>query len=136
MKQSEVLESRHSIERLEKMRPLFDRMPESWGKYLPEPGWDELLTVANKVLSEIDPEYQIFQAKEKFGTLRLYIGTENQEAKAMMNLAVRAFEKMSEQICEYCGAKHGYDKQKVYARPFAWVKTLCDTCCVDNGGKV
>jgi hypothetical protein len=138
MKFQEVLELRGSDVRLERMKPLLDRMPDKWGTSLPEPGWDDLLLIMDKTIADLAPDYEIYQAKEKFGVLRLYLGGPevHKNLPPLVKVLVRGFEKMSEQVCEYCGAVHGYQGAKVYARPFGWVKTLCDTCCVDNGGKV
>lgn len=131
MKFKEVLEQRHSIVRLEKMRPILNRIPEVWGKSLPEPGWDDLLLKLDAFLVNIDPDYEIQQAKEKFGVLRFY--ATSTKFDAVTHMIIRSIEGSSKYICEYCGAVHGYNKKKVYGRPFAWVKTLCDECAKDAG---
>lgn len=46
---------------------MLDRIPDHWGKSLPDPGWDDLLLDLNERLAKLDPGYQIRQVKEKFG---------------------------------------------------------------------
>lgn len=125
MKLEEVLKVRDSAERLKKMKPVLDRISEGWGKWLPEPGWDDLLLALDAALSVKDPDYVIFQAKEKFGTLRFYAEVNNPEVGQII---VNVFENASRYFCEYCGST-----DKVFARPMAWVKTLCDECAKDAG---
>jgi hypothetical protein len=129
MKLEDVVVARKSEERLEKMKPVLDRIPAAWGKYLPDAGWDDLILTLDKLLAELDPEYEIFQAKEKFGVLRFYI--KHTDETGMARVLVNGFESMSKYICEYCGACKPEDK--VYARPVGWVKTLCEQCAKDNG---
>lgn len=117
--------------RREAMAPVLDRIPERWGKYLPGPGWDALLLDLNQTLSALDPEYQILQAKEKFGVLRLYVQfsvllrdlTSTQEAAYSL---IRDAETKSATVCELCG-------EKGELRPVGWVKTLCDTHAAQEG---
>lgn len=59
----------------------------------------------------------IHQIKEKFGTLRFYVGY----APDWLNYAIEGAEIVSARTCEECG-KAGK------LRPGGWVKTLCDTC--------
>jgi len=107
-----------------RMKPILDRIPDRWGKYLPDAGWDDLLLNLDRALSAIDPDYVICQAKEKFGGLRFY--TEHspafeQEGPLFREL-VRNAENQSFHICEQCGATGAK------ARAGGWIKTLCDTC--------
>lgn len=109
--------------RTARMKPILDRIPDFWGKYLPDAGWDDLLLNLDRALSTIDPDYVICQAKEKFGTLRFYPehspGFEY-EGVLWTELIGNA-EHQSAYICERCGAKGK-------TRSLAWIKTLCDTC--------
>jgi hypothetical protein len=111
-------------ERQAKMAPLIERIPQEWGRWLPAPGWDDLLLVLDSQLAEIDPKYIIFQAKEKFGTLRFYAGTSPDTE--LEDVAVRRFndlihvaEQKSATICELCG-------EPGKTRHLSWIKTLCD----------
>ncbi len=130
MKLEEVHEVRGSEERLAKMKPVLDRIPVQWGKYLPDPGWDDLLLTLDKVLADRNPDYVIHQAKEKFGVLRFY-ATDIDDETGLSQVIVDAFELMSKYICESCGA--GKYKDKVFARTGGWIKTLCEQCAKDQG---
>lgn len=117
--------SDNAAARLERMKPILDRIPEHWGKYLPDPGWDDLLLELDGRLAEVDPHYVIFQVKEKFGTLRFYFHASDGAAPGSgeaMRLLVDAAEDWSAHTCERCGA----DGAK--ARHTGWIKTLCDGC--------
>lgn len=107
------------------MKPILDRIPEHWGKYLPDEGWDEILLDLDRRLAEIDPHYIILQAKEKFGTLRFYYSASDGAAPGSshaMRPLVEAAEDWSSHTCERCGAAGAK------ARHTGWIKTLCDDC--------
>lgn len=109
----------YSDERTAKMKPVLDRIPDSWGKYLPDEGWDELLLNLDAKLSLINPDYEIHQAKEKFGTLRFY--TDFDYGTPASDLILDA-EALSAYTCEKCGAADAK------GRVGGWIKTLCDDC--------
>lgn len=88
-------------------------------------GWFDLIDVLCAQLSTLDPIdegeglqlVRAVQIKEKYGTLRFYVGPVTDEAAALINFA----EGLSARICETCGNRgrtHG----------IAWLKTLCDPC--------
>lgn len=110
-----------------RMKPILDRIPAEWGKYLPMPGWDDLLLSLDRALAAIDPDYTILQAKEKFGVLRFYpqwsddLLPEPKDRSLGYELIGNA-EHQSAHICERCGSLGAT------ARPGGWIKTLCDTC--------
>lgn len=112
--------------RTARMKPVLDRIPDHWGKWLPDAGWDDLLLNLDRALSAIDPDYVIFQAKEKFGTLRFYTMTPeyvgDDKEPALFRELVATAENQSAYICERCGAK-GKTRSDL-----AWIKTLCDDC--------
>lgn len=62
-----------------------------------------------------DSLFQVFQVKEKYGTLRFYVDFGDEKIQEIISL----YEAKSEQICECCG-KYG----KLRARGH-WLKTLC-----------
>ena len=117
----DIIAQRDSPERLEKMKPVLDRIPDMWGKYLPEIGWDDLLLELDAKLSEIDPDYIIHQAKQKFGELRVYAvfsdGSFDRDSE-FVELIREAAEK-STRTCEYCG-KEGLTRRG------GWIVVLCD----------
>ena len=52
---------------------LKNRFVKDWPKIVDvDEGWYQLVVDCDKELSQIDPDYQIYQIKEKFGTLRYY----------------------------------------------------------------
>lgn len=108
---------RHDPQRLEKMKPVLDRIPPEWGKYLPDPGWDDILLELDAKLAEFKPDYVIHQAKEKFGTLRFYCDLPYTDQPTTE--IIRAAENKSETICEWCG-------QPGKLRSGGWYKTYCD----------
>lgn len=118
-------------ERMNRMKPVLDRIPREWGKYLPEPGWDEILLDLDRRLAEIDPSYTLLQAKEKFGTLRVYVSASDGAepgATDRMRTETMLAENWSSTTCEYCGAPGK-------ARHSGWIKTLCDNCHEEREAK-
>ena len=111
-------------ERMKRMKPVLDRIPEEWGKYLPGPGWDQILLDLDAKLSAIDPNYLIHQAKEKFGGLRFYYNAQGTAAHhdALMEAMVVSAEYAASLTCESCGMVGAK------ARHTGWIKTLCDDC--------
>lgn len=125
MNYEDLMAARQAPERLERMKPILDRIPDHWGKYLPDPGWDDLLLELDGRLAEIDPSYTVLQAKEKFGTLRYYVSASDGAAPGSgdkLRELTMYFEDRSAHTCEQCGA----DGAK--ARHTGWIKTLCDDC--------
>lgn len=85
-------------------------------------GWQNLILETDEMLAYIDPDYEITQVKEKFGTLRYYFESEKTGLEAkIMNAIVDAAEQKSARICQVCG-KYGE------IRDTGWIATLCDTC--------
>lgn len=105
-------------EREERMKPVLDRIPEQWGKSLPDEGWDEILLELDTELAALDPGYVVYQAKEKWGELRFYAESKVLDWK-QVDAVVRPYEERSRVTCERCGAPGE-------KRPGGWIKTLCD----------
>ena len=117
---------KHDEERMQRMQPVLDRIPEQWGKYLPGPGWDDLLLQLDSTVGALDPDYKILQAKEKFGALRFYPELSpdlSESRRELIYSVIGGVETLSEMTCEECGSTAG-------ARPRdgGWIKTLCDHC--------
>lgn len=110
-----------TAERQEKMAPILDRIPAEWGKWIPLPGWDDLLLELDAKLAEMHPDYILFQCKEKFGGLRFYAGIPGDYDKQdpRFNELIHEAEEKSYHICEMCG-------QPGESRRGAWIKVLCD----------
>lgn len=87
------------------------------------PGWAKLI---EKLVQDLDAagwNGEIAQVKEKFGGLRFYLGTCDQQQFQLANQA----ESASFDICEACGAPgkvFSGGSGKVFSG--GWIKTLCD----------
>jgi hypothetical protein len=92
-------------------------------------GWYMLLkSLMSSIEWHLDPEhtwprkdrlpFQIDQIKEKFGGLRFYYSGGDDVIRGMVSLA----EKLSYEICEYCGSTKNVTQTK------GWITTLCEDC--------
>lgn len=94
-------------------------------------GWYGLIVMTNALLSEIYPDYDIDQIKEKFGGLRYYVSCDTSlqlqdpEKYDRFFAIVRKCQAISYLICEKCGAKGELRKE-------LWHKTLCNECYADK----
>ena len=85
-------------------------------------GWYQIVVDCDNLLTEIDPDYQIAQIKQKFGGLRYYFqpsDVNNGELYVKMNAVVLAYEKIASMTCEATGKPGVLMKSKG-----GWVKTL------------
>lgn len=80
-------------------------------------GWHPLLDELFTDLISMGWNKELFQVKEKFGSLRMYINESTDEMSARISKA----EKDSQSICECCG-KPG----KLITK--GWMQTLCEGC--------
>lgn len=94
-----------------------------WYGCIAPDGWKKIVEETDAMLAHIDPDYEIHQVKEKFGTLRYYFGTnyasDTMEYK-IMHAIERAAEYSSGFVCQICGT-HGGTRWNL-----PWVQTLCD----------
>ncbi len=79
-------------------------------------GWYPLIDETCLKITEVDPEAELLQVKEKYGSLRMYLSG-NEDAHDITYEA----EAKSSRICEVCGADG-----KV--RGGGWLRVLCDGC--------
>ena len=116
---------------------LKSRFPEGYSGFIYcKSGWDWILEDLERKLTYLDPDYELYQVKEKFGTLRFYYGIHGD--KIIQDIArdiVRIAEQESASTCETCGSSSRiatdtvkYDKT-VKLRTKNWWATRCDTCC-------
>jgi hypothetical protein len=56
-------------------------VPEYWKSIDVDEGWYQLVVDCDKELTRVDPNYQIYQVKEKFGGLRFYTKPSNMDDK-------------------------------------------------------
>ena len=86
-------------------------------------GWKSLVDPVMELVDKTEGVH-IHQVKEKFGGLRIYIGSGPEE---VFNL-IDAMEKESYKTCEYCGTKENVTSEG------SWVKTLCGKCREKSNG--
>lgn len=84
-------------------------------------GWKPIINDLCERLLILEPTITVTQIKEKFGTLRFYIGSCPTETYDAVYKLISEAERKSGVTCEDCG-KIG--KQ----RGGGWIRTLCDEC--------
>ena len=82
-------------------------------------GWYRLVLDCDKELSDIDPKYDLFQVKEKFGGLRYYFQSSNPDVRDKMDAVVAKYEELASRTCEATGGR-GVLMKSVGS----WFKTL------------
>lgn len=124
---------------------LIERIPENWGKWIGcDDGWNWILEDLDRKLSYLDPNYELNQLKEKFGTLRFYYqpSVRNDIKLDLMDDAVTIAEMLSASTCELCGNSSRvyisdkgvkYDSTVGLKVRGGWYKTLCDGCAEGSG---
>ena len=84
----------------------------NYGKYIScDEGWWHLVMLCDRELAAVDPDYTVFQIKEKFGGLRYYYAPSNPDNSEKMNGIISKYERMCAMTCEKTG-KHGYLMKK------------------------
>jgi hypothetical protein len=69
------------------IRKILSRIPPRWGRWIScDKGWYPLVIELDQKLVEIYPDYQLHQVKEKFGTLRYYIGFPDLQPQCCIDL--------------------------------------------------
>lgn len=88
--------------------------------YSIDPGWAAIVDGLDQGLSEILPDYKVYQVKQKFGGLRYYTSfPHDEEKRERFNELIRNAEALAAETCEIC-AKPGRLQGDAY------VRTLCD----------
>ncbi len=123
----DYLKSRTEQERI--LAPIYNRVVGSCGGDGCGSGWNDLLLRLDADLAKIDPEYVVFQFKEKFGTLRYYADLSGdgdhgrpEEMQDAFSERIDKAEEESAKTCEYCGKPGELDTRT------HWVKTRCPEC--------
>jgi hypothetical protein len=82
-------------------------------------GWFMIVWDLCQAIQALNPssDFEVIQAKEKFGTLRFYVQCANEQIYQL----IREAEQKSAETCEECG-------QPGEQRNNGWIKTLCDRC--------
>lgn len=82
-------------------------------------GWYGIIGDLNRELSSIDPDYTVFQVKEKFGVLRYYFRASKEELQRKMAAVVDHYTYISSTVCEISGKEGACMHVKDY-----WLKTV------------
>ena len=90
-------------------------------------GWDRILREMFQELFTAGWDGRISQIKEKYGTLRVYLGFDEQyNGYDDLYAIIFKYEKLSETVCEVCGADGA--KLRTMKDGRSWIKTNCDIC--------
>lgn len=93
-----------------------------WLNCIPE-GWESIAKEMINKCEEIDPSYEIFDMKEKYGSLRIYSNTGSEKIIEIE----QQYESISSKICCRCGKP----ATKIST---GWILPFCDNC-VDRDEK-
>ena len=94
-------------------------VPEYWKSIDVDEGWYQLIVDCDKELTAIDPNYQIFQVKQKFGGLRYYVQPSQSDTLKAINEVISKYEAIAAKTCEATG-KPGVLMKSIGG----WYKTL------------
>ena len=88
----------------QELQEILDRINDNYHKSIDcESGWYPLIINCHKELLALDPNYEVFQIKQKFGGLRYYFGTNDDAKRADMHNVTRKYENLAYTICEETG---------------------------------
>lgn len=113
-----------------------------WYGCIAPDGWKTIVEDVDRMLVYLDPDYEITQVKEKFGTLRYYYETTaSREVQEIMDAVISYAEWLSARTCDVCGnsscrsdSSKGikWDATAVTKVRNGWYKTICDTCAGES----
>ena len=95
-----------------KLSELEYSIPDGWFKTFGQMLVDEV--------NEVDPTTRVIEAKEKFGSLRIYFDNSGDYYK--VDKIIEKYSVLSENICAICG------KPDVHMTDVGWVYPLCEDC--------
>lgn len=80
------------------------RIPDGWGRWIScSRGWYPIIIRLDRDLTEIEPHYELHQAKEKIARLEYYYSTQVSDARERMDALVDEAASCCERTCELCG---------------------------------
>ncbi len=85
-------------------------------------GWKDIINKLCADIHALDPTVTVVQIKQKFGTLRFYLGTVDANSSHAVYALVSEAEEKSAITCEWCGLPGSTDTSK------HWHITLCPSC--------
>ena len=95
---------RELLKKIEKLKKKI--VPEYWKSIDVDEGWYQLVIDCDKELTGVDPNYQIYQVKEKFGGLRYYTKPSNLDDKhTLMRIGdiISKYEDIASRTCSATG---------------------------------
>ena len=108
----------------ERLKPKFTSM---WDTLDHGDGWLGIVDRLDRQITEIVPDYQLTQVKEKFGGLRYYIGSVPTERFDEVYRLIHEAEAESLRTCEVCGTQEGVTTRSPSGTKYGWIKTYCET---------
>ena len=98
---------------------ILDRFHPGYGKRIDcGEGWFQLIFDCDAEMAVIDPDYQVLQIKQKFGSLRFYsASSDEKKSRQLSDIAIK-YEQLSLRTCEITG------KPGVPMKKGLWFKTL------------
>jgi hypothetical protein len=95
----------HEIGRSEEFDQILMRFVDGYDDYISVgAGWGGLVKECHDTLVAFDPNYRIYQIKQKFGGLRYYVKPSIDALVYRTSAIIAPFEKRSYMVCEVCGA--------------------------------
>ena len=94
-------------------------LPGYWPAIDVDEGWYQLVMDCDRELTQIDPDYQIAQVKQKYGGLRYYFQSSLSGERKAMDDVVAKYEAVAAVTCEATGNPGVLMKSEG-----GWVKTL------------
>jgi hypothetical protein len=95
-------------------------------------GWwpliDECIEKLEEEAKKTPFNFEILQIKEKYGTLRIYLSSENDSLFGI----VERYELFSSHLCELCGEFWTAKERRSANGEGGWFKTLCLKCAKEN----
>lgn len=86
------------------LKPLLDRIDPAFERTIScDKGWWDLLVSLHKEIMELDPNYGIYQVKEKYGTLRFYYRCSGPQQAKWIDKIIARYERISSLTCEVTG---------------------------------
>lgn len=115
----------------EYLQPLLARIVKEFPKTIDcGKGWWPLVAELDSKLADIDPDYTIYQIKEKFGGLRYYFAPSFPNRSSEMTAIVMEYEQKCGQLCEVTG------KEGVLMVRNGYFKTLHESFAGSNGWEI
>lgn len=86
------------------MNPILDKIDPTFGRVIDcDEGWWGIVKEMHQEIMAIDPEYRVYQIKEKFGALRFYYEPSRESCKGEIDSVISHYEHLSTKTCEITG---------------------------------